>query len=202
MMASKTHEKKQLTFAAEYLLDLNGKQAALRAGYAKSGAAQQASLLLTYPNVQAYIQEHHGERLKNVELTSDRIIEELGYSALFDVRELYDKEGKLIPIHLLPEHVARAIAGTDVETKILPGKKGSDELSLATTTTKIKMNDKTKSLELAGKHLKMFTDKVEHEHTGKDGAPLIPEEMSDLEAARRMAFIINKALMIKDKGGK
>jgi phage terminase small subunit len=51
-----------------------------------------------------------------------------------------------------------------------------------------------KGSELLGKHLKMFTDKVEH--TGAEGKDLIPET-SDIELARRAAFLLSQAIIKK-----
>ena len=48
---------KQSRFIDEYLIDLNGAQAAIRAGYSPRCAKEQASRLLTYANVQAEIEE-------------------------------------------------------------------------------------------------------------------------------------------------
>lgn len=54
---------KQKRFADEYLIDTNGKQAAIRAGYSEKTANEQASRLLTNVNVKSYIDE----RMKEIE---------------------------------------------------------------------------------------------------------------------------------------
>jgi phage terminase small subunit len=54
---------------------------------------------------------------------------------------------------------------------------------------KIRLADKRAALVDLGKHLGMFVDR--HEHTGKDGAPLI--DLSDMEMARRMVAILDRA---------
>lgn len=48
---------KQKRFADEYLIDLNGTQAAIRCGYSAKTAAEQASRLLTDVRITAYIKE-------------------------------------------------------------------------------------------------------------------------------------------------
>lgn len=48
---------KQIRFCEEYLIDLNGTQAAIRAGYSKKTANEQASRLLVNVNIQAFIKE-------------------------------------------------------------------------------------------------------------------------------------------------
>ena len=49
-----------------------------------------------------------------------------------------------------------------------------------------------KALELIGKHLGMF--KEVHEHSGPGGGPIEVRELSDKEAARRVAFLLAKGL--------
>lgn len=44
-------------FCLEYVIDLNGSQAAIRAGYSEKAARQTASRLLTYENVRARVDE-------------------------------------------------------------------------------------------------------------------------------------------------
>lgn len=46
---------KQQRFCDEYLIDLNGKQAAIRAGYSARTANEQAARLLTYVSVRSHI---------------------------------------------------------------------------------------------------------------------------------------------------
>lgn len=45
--------------------------------------------------------------------------------------------------------------------------------------------------ELLGKHIGMFKERVEH--TGKDGGPIQTEDLSDMDALRRVRFLMNKA---------
>lgn len=57
---------------------------------------------------------------------------------------------------------------------------------------KFKLADKRAALNDLGRHHGLFKDKVEH--TGKDGGPLlVKEDISPLEAARRIAFAIELA---------
>jgi hypothetical protein len=59
---------------------------------------------------------------------------------------------------------------------------------------KVKISDKRAALVEMGKHLGMFKER--HEHSGKDGSPIKLESrpMSDIEAARRVAFALGRAL--------
>lgn len=49
---------KQTRFCAEYLIDFNGSQAAIRAGYSPKAAKETGSYLLTLPNIKAIIAEN------------------------------------------------------------------------------------------------------------------------------------------------
>lgn len=68
---------KQEAFAREYLVDLNGTQAAIRVGYAPASAEVQASRLLSNANIQNFIAEQQGTRAKRLEITVDDLVREL-----------------------------------------------------------------------------------------------------------------------------
>ena len=68
---------KQKLFCQEYMKDLNGTRAAIRAGYAESGARVQANRMLTNDNVQQYIQELQEGIQKRNQITIDEIMSDL-----------------------------------------------------------------------------------------------------------------------------
>lgn len=65
---------KMEAFCREYIIDLNGAQAAIRAGYSASSAKQIASETLTKPDVQARLAELMEERNQRVETTADYVL--------------------------------------------------------------------------------------------------------------------------------
>jgi len=150
---------KQKTFIDEYLIDLNATQAAIRAGYSKDTAQQMGSENLSKPVIQSAIKDAMAERQKRTQVTSDMVIAELAKIAFLDIRDAYDNEGQLFNIKDMPEDVARAIGGLDYTVTANDGEKTG-------VTSKIKLIDKKGSLELLGRHLKMFTDKVDHTSAG------------------------------------
>lgn len=79
---------KQKRFVAEYLIDLNATQAAIRAGYSEKTARQQASDLLSKPNIQAAISKAMESRSKRTEVNGDRILLELARIGLSDVTKV------------------------------------------------------------------------------------------------------------------
>ncbi|QFU15219.1 terminase small subunit [Microvirga thermotolerans] len=70
-------DEKRKRFVQEYLIDLNGTQAAIRAGYARSGAHTEANRLLAIPEVKAMIEEGQRKMAEKAEVTQEYVIREL-----------------------------------------------------------------------------------------------------------------------------
>ena len=153
---------KQRTFCDEYLIDMNGKQAAIRAGYSAKSAEVQASQLLSKPNVQAWLRKRLKDREKRTEITQDRVLLELARVAFGNTADLaqWQDDGSVIvtPSEDLTEDQSAMVA----------------EVSTSATGVKIKAHDKLRALELIGRHLAMFTDNkdVRHQLLDEDGKPV------------------------------
>lgn len=65
---------KQQRFVAEYLCDLNGAQAAIRAGYSPKNANNTADQILSSRAVKAAVTKALDERSKRVHLTQDEVL--------------------------------------------------------------------------------------------------------------------------------
>ncbi len=160
---------KQAMFIAEYLIDSNATRAAIAAGFAQKSAAVTGARLLKHSLIAQTITERQAHRARRLEVTADRVTEQLAKLAFYDVRELFDGNGRLKQITELDDISAAAIAGIDVFEEKCDEKvdKESGELLSRTTsfTKKIKLADRRGALELLGKKLKMFTDL--HEHSGR-----------------------------------
>src|SRR5713226_4060714 len=89
-------------FVEEYLVDLKGEAAAIRAGYSPKTAKVQASQTLTRLNVQAAVEAGYKARQKRTQITGDATVRELNRLAHADIRQFYDEHGQLKPIHELP----------------------------------------------------------------------------------------------------
>ncbi len=148
---------KQEMFVREYLVDLNATQAAIRAGYSAKTADVQASRLLGNVQIARAIQAGMDKRAANVEITAEEVLGEIKKLALSDIRDIFDENGRLLPVHMLPDHVAKSVSSIEVVTTRIPG---SDPVEVE-HTSKIRFWDKRGSLELLGKHLKLFTERVE-----------------------------------------
>jgi phage terminase small subunit len=67
---------------------------------------------------------------------------------------------------------------------------GGGEDARQVKKVRFKLHDKRAALVDLGRHYGLFKERMEH--TGKDGAALIPDDMSEFEIARRIAFILTE----------
>lgn len=80
--------ERQQAFVREYLKDFNGKQAAIRAGYAAKGADVTASKLLRNPKVAAEIARQTKERFEKLDIDADALLKRAETILLADPRTL------------------------------------------------------------------------------------------------------------------
>lgn len=66
--------EKQKQFCEEFIIDFNGTQAAVRAGYSPNTANEQAARLLANVNIQAYLKELIENRNKRMRITQDEVV--------------------------------------------------------------------------------------------------------------------------------
>jgi phage terminase small subunit len=144
------------------MVDRNATKAAERAGYSAHTANEQGSRLLANVSIREAVDEQIQAQEKRTLITADEVILELKKIAMVDLGRAYREDGQLLPIHEIPKSVRKAIAGIDVD-EIFDGF-GQDR-QLIGHTKKLKLFDKLKALELLGKHLKLFTDKIQIEDT-------------------------------------
>ncbi|WP_426789152.1 terminase small subunit [Achromobacter xylosoxidans] len=138
---------KQRRFVDEYLVDLNATQAAIRAGYSQKTARQIGDENLSKPDIAEAVQEAQVTRAKRTEVTQDEVIN--------DLRELRDICMGRKPIRVT-EVFKNAQAGTAESVEV-------DVNAFEPTAA-------NKALELLGKHIGMFKEKLEH--SGPDGGPI------------------------------
>ncbi len=102
---------KQQRFVAEYLVDLNATQAAVRAGYSEKTAYSVGHENLKKPEVAAAIQEAMEARSQRTEIAQDWILEQLKlvYEASIEARPVYDKNGKEKGFSFNPAAANRAL---------------------------------------------------------------------------------------------
>ena len=142
---------KQKKFIDEYLVDLNATQAAIRAGYKEKAAYRTGAENLRKPQIQEEIQKRMQERQQRTEVTQDMVVKELAAIAFARATDYVEIRSNGVcstvvikPTTNLSDQQIRAIAGI---------KEGANGIE-------IKLNDKEKALELLGRHLGMWNDKI------------------------------------------
>lgn len=143
----------QELFCAEYLVDYNGTKAAQRAGYAEKTAAAQASRLLKNVNVLSRVRALQKEHLEKLAVTQE--------SVLLNLLEVYDRCMQKKPVY-----------EWDYETGQY---KETGEYAFDSKGA-------LRALELIGKHLAMFTQKVEHSGSVETGNGELASILEQLKA--------------------
>ena len=159
---------KQRRFCDEYLIDLNATQAAIRAGYSLKTARFIANENLTKPNIQSRIQRLMDERSRRTEVTQDKVLQELrkiAFSSIFDYLQIQNNRVKVFDTENIPPDELPAIA----------------EVKQNYSGISLKLHDKLKALELIGKHLGMFKERIEvNDITDNPFKGLTTEELKKL----------------------
>ena len=138
---------KQKEFVRQYLVDLNATQAAIRAGYSVKTAYRQGADLLQKTSIREAIEKAQAKRARRVEVTQDYVLSNLV--------EVVERTMQRAPV---------------LDRK---GEQVTDEEGRAVWTFDAK--GANRALELLGKHLGIFTDKVKAEVSGPDGGPMASE---------------------------
>ncbi|UXN37558.1 terminase small subunit [Avibacterium paragallinarum] len=135
---------KQKRFVEEYLIDLNATQAAIRAGYSKNRASELGYQLLQKTTVQQAIEAAQNKRAERVQITQDDVIRML-------LENIEVASGK------------KAVIKTEIRKSEDGELVGDDVAQFVYESSSV-----NKALELLGKHLGMFGQKVDL--TSSDGS--------------------------------
>lgn len=154
---------KQKAFVAEYLVDLNATQAAIRAGYSAKRADSSGPRMLGFVGIQAAIQAAMAEREKRTEINADYVLKRLAEIDRMDCLDILNDNGTVKPISQWPKIWRQFISGFDI-ADIFEGQ--GDERELVGLLKKIKWPDKVKNLELLGKHVNVQAFKEKLDITG------------------------------------
>ena len=147
---------KQSRFVAEYLIDQNATQAAIRAGYSKKTASSQGERLLRNVEIAAAVGVKQDQQLAKLEITAERVLQELARIAFVDVRAFYRDDGTLKQMTELDADAAAAIAQFDVLKQNVTS--GDGQLD---TVHRIRFVEKIRALELLAKRFGLVKEQVE-----------------------------------------
>lgn len=140
--------KKQKLFVEEYLIDLNATQAAIRAGYSPGTANEQGARLLANVSISRAIAQQMADRSRRTGVNADRVVLELARIAFANAGDLIDAGDATLKDDASRDDLA-AIQSIKVKDM---GDMGIER--------EIRMADKIKALELLGRHLGMFNDRL------------------------------------------
>jgi phage terminase small subunit len=160
--------RKQEAFASEYLVDLNGTQAAIRAGYSPHTAGEQAYELLKLPDIAAAIELRMAQRVARVNMKADDVLHVMSLLSHSRIDHYtVDEDGYVTLAEGAPEGAMHAIQSVKRRKTTRTDKDGS---TFTTVDVEIKLWDKVAPLRLMGRHVGLFPDRVEH--TGPYGGPI------------------------------
>ena len=177
---------KQAAFVQEYLVDLNGTQAAIRAGYSPRTANEQAARALAKASIQAAIQAAMKKREERTQITQDKVLKELamlGFANMGDYMRTTADGDPYLDFSKLTREQTAALQEVTVDDYL----DGRGEDARAVRKVKFKLADKRAALVDIGKHLGMFTEKLDH--TSSDGtmSPKSPFDGMDIDTLARIA---------------
>lgn len=167
-MAQLTNKQKR--FCDEYLIDLNVTQAAIRSGYSKKYAMAHAYELLDKTQVKKYLDKRMKDREIRTEITQDFVLKELYAIAKSNgshyakvvkksyMKPVYDEQGNKIGEE---EAFYKDVELKETKDLTVEEKKAITAIKNTKFGINVETADKVKALELLGKHLGMFKDKVE-----------------------------------------
>jgi phage terminase small subunit len=178
---------KQKRFVQEYLVDLNATQAAIRAGYSPRSAKQHADVLLSKPHIAAAVAAAQAARSQRTEVDIDYVVKRMVEIDQMDVLDIMNDAMELKPVSEWPRVWRQYLSGFDL-AEMFEGR--GEDRDMVGILKKIKWPDKVKNLELLGRHLGMFKDRVEL--TGKDGAPIQQVSMNAEEFAKIAKEMLTK----------
>jgi phage terminase small subunit len=137
---------KQEKFCQEYIVDLNGTQSAIRAGYSVKAAYSTADKLLKNLDVQAKIAQLRQNQIARTEISADLVLQEYSDIATFRIEDVVTFDGSQLSFKPMTEWTSAARAAV---SSIELDKNGN---------IKIKTNSKLAALDSLAKHLGLFGD--------------------------------------------
>ncbi len=143
---------------------------------------KRAHTFFNRPVIREYLRLRKEQLRVKYESNTDRWLQEVARIAFLDPAELLDKDGGLIPMHLLPASVRSAITEFEIVEK--DGK---------TTARVKKLEGKKGALEMLGKFLGAFERDNKQKADAEHDLATEAAAMSNIEIARRILYIIHQA---------
>ena len=171
-------------FVTEYVRDLNATQAAIRAGYSKSGARTEGARLLANADVQHALGLAQRDLAERSAVDADRILAEyarIGFADVAEYASLMTSDDVDAALRELPVGASRAISELTVDTYVEGRGAGARDVR----RVKMKFHSKIAALDSLSKHLGLFAA------DRGAGAPVVPDTsaVKDWSIAKLVAGI-------------
>lgn len=171
-MGERSLTARQLAFVAEYLIDLNGMQAAIRAGYSPISAGETACESLKDSRIIDAIARGQAQRNSRVNISQDTVLNEMSMLALSRIDHyVVSDDGQVGLAEGAPENAMAAVQSIKRKCKVFRDKEGKE--THREYDVEIRLWDKPQPLKLTGRHVGLYPDRVEV--TGKDGQAIVTE---------------------------
>lgn len=157
-------------FCEEYIKDLNGTQAAIRAGYSAKTANEQSSQLLAKLNVKDFIAKLKQELSSRNEDLAQKVIDELKKVGFSNIQDYVEEENEIKDLTKISRDKAAAVESIK---KTVTEFSGGGESQGSKTSIQFKLYDKISALEKLGRHLGIF------ELDNQQKAPVINVNITD-----------------------
>lgn len=153
----------QAAFAAEYIVDFNGAQAATRAGSKAKDIYAAASEFLTNPKVQAEIARLMAERSQRTKIDADWVLTRLAQEVEADLADIYSESGALLPVKDWPPIWRKGLVTGIKATEV----RDSEGNATGDVIMEVKLSPRIKQIELIGKHVDVqaFRDQIRQDGT-------------------------------------
>jgi len=147
-----------IKFAREFYKTNNAKQSAIKAGWSEKTAHGRCHTLIENDVVKQELERMEQKAREHFELSEQRVLDELMNIGFANVQDFlnYTSTGEVVftPLDQLERERAAAINGISVTTKF---DRDGNQLGV---DSQLKMNDKLKALEMLGRKMGMWNDKL------------------------------------------
>ena len=159
----------RMRLAAAIYVDAGCKPGSYRVIAEKIGMSQAAvSQMMRRPRIKSYIREMLTTQFNQLELSSQRVMQELATIAFHKASDIFDEHGDLYEPWMLPDHVAASIASVEIEKRVEfvghprtarteddPDGLGERAVGEEIVTKKYKFHSKIEALKVLAQHYKI-----------------------------------------------
>ena len=161
---------KQMRFVDEYMVDFNATQAAIRAGYKAKTAHVIGAENLRKPKIAEEIARRQKDLQKRTEVSQDRVVKELARIAFANIADYIHVETQTRTKDDGTEVTYQTVMFNETQELSADQRAALAVVKQSVNGFELKLHDKIKALELLGRHIGMFNDKLSL--SGTDGGPL------------------------------